>query len=158
MAVYLDSIKVAPRRDLLKVIDEYSMSSDSVSLTDDIRFKLVEILPLGSVPEDSFAENDIALAVRVPFHRRGTLLFGFGAILVWRPLVTIELDVISLASGETIETLRSTNKLCWSGYIRGLLRLNSIIHIKLEFGFADLEPLIEQSVLSLLKEIQTKYS
>ncbi|KZX68777.1 hypothetical protein A3712_13095 [Vibrio sp. HI00D65] len=134
------------------------MSSDSVSLTDDIRFKLVEILPLGSVPEDSFSKNDIALVVRVPFHRRGTLLFGFGAILGWRPLVTIEFDVISLATGETIETLRSTNKLSWSGYIRGLLRLNSIIHFKPEFGFADIEPLIELSVLSLLKEIQTKYS
>ncbi len=158
VAVYLDSIKVSPRRDLLKVIDEYSMSSDSASLTDDIRFKLVEILPLGSVPEDSFAENDIALVVRVPFHRRGTLLFGFGAILGWRPLVTIEFDVISLFSGEKIETLRSTNKLSWSGYIKGLLRLNSIIHIKPEFGFSDLEPLIEQSVLSLLNEVRTKYS
>lgn len=68
MVVYLDSIKVSPRRDLLKVIDEYSMSSDSVSLTDDIRFKLVELLPLSSVPEDGFTTHDVALVVRVPFH------------------------------------------------------------------------------------------
>ncbi|EGQ9330383.1 hypothetical protein F6E22_23160, partial [Vibrio vulnificus] len=63
-----------------------------------------------------------------------------------------------LFSGEKIETLRSTNKLSWSRYIKGLLRLNSIIHIKPEFGFSDLEPLIEQSVLSLLNEVRTKYS
>lgn len=48
MAVYLDSIRVAPRRDFLKFIDEYSLSSESVDLTDVIRFKLVELLPLGS--------------------------------------------------------------------------------------------------------------
>ncbi|HGS5672515.1 TPA: hypothetical protein ACMDXT_004627 [Vibrio parahaemolyticus] len=158
MAVYLDSIRVSPRRDLLKVIDEYSISSDSVSLTDDIRFKLVELLPLGSVPDDSYADNDIALVVRVPFHRRGTLMFGLGAVLGWRPLVTIEFDVISLANGETLEILHSTKKLSWSGYIKGLVRLNSIFHFKPEFGFADLEPLIEQSVLSLLNKVRTKYS
>ncbi len=85
-------------------------------------------------------------------------MFGLGAVLGWRPLVSIEFDVISLASGETLEILRSTKKLSWSGYIKGLLRLNSIFHFKPEFGFVDLEPLIEQSVLSLLKEVRTKYS
>ncbi|MEI8592749.1 hypothetical protein [Photobacterium sp. Hal280] len=159
MAVYLDSIRVAPRRDFLKFIDEYSLSSVSVDLTDAIRFKLVELLPLRSASDAAEIDTkDVSLVVRVPYHRRGTLFFGLGFLFGWRPLVTIEFDIISLSQEKQLETLRSTERLSWGNYIKGLLRFNSIFHLKPEFGFLDLKPLIEKSVLNLLVDIRAKYS
>ncbi|WP_237583137.1 hypothetical protein, partial [Photobacterium halotolerans] len=136
-----------------------SISSESVDLTDVIRFKLVELLPLGSASDAAeIGKKDVSLVVRVPYHRRGTLFFGLGFLFGWRPLVTIEFDIISLSKEKQLETLRSTETLSWGDYIKGLLRFNSVFHLKPEFGFIDLEPLIEKSVLNLLVEIRAKYS
>ena len=86
------------------------------------------------------------------------MFFGLGFLFGWRPLVTIEFDIISLSQEKQLETLRSTERLSWGNYIKGLLRFNSVFHLKPEFGFLDLEPLIEKSVLNLLIDIRAKYS
>ena len=158
MPVYLHTIKVAPRREWLRLVDEYSLSSQSTSLTDEIRFKLVELLSLTSVSDaKEIDEHDVGLIVSVPRHRRGSIAFGLGLPLGWVPLVCVEIEVIELSSGKSIETLRTTVKSGWTDYLRGLLKINSLLHLKPEFGFHDLEPLIEKAIFELLGEIRTKY-
>jgi hypothetical protein len=156
--LWLGTVAVAPRNDLGRHLDEWSIFGRS-DLDSSIRKTLENIFDLPSATNAEKPDsNDYALDIVVPKFQSGDAwgvsLGDIGFPLVWRPKLEIGSRLINLETGKTVYTATVKVKLTWRKYFARLFTLRGIIRFKPLFDSNDINQLLHEACIKLLHKLR----
>jgi len=156
--LYLGSLTVAPRTDLKRHVDQWDILCQE-NIDSSLRKRLVEIFelpPANMIKQPTDA--DLGLDVVVPKFQSGDMvdiaLGDFGFPLMWRPQVEVAARIYRIDTGKTVLTASSKSRITWKQYFSRLFTLRAFLRLRPLFDAKDLDFLLHQACLDLLKKLR----
>ena len=155
--IYLGELTVAPRKDLKRIFDEWSLTQ-KIELGSEL-FELLKgmiQLPLASEVK-SPNQSELAVDIAISKHQLGyldSLNGSFPIPIFWRPSISMTARLRSLSTDVVMDTFYVTKKMPWSEYFRSYFSLKALFQIKLPFDQEDMELLLLQASQRLIQKVQ----
>lgn len=157
--LWLGTVAVAPRNDVGRHFDEWSIFAYREDLDTSLRKTLESIfdfpLASGVIKPES---NDYSLDIIVPKFQSGdslgVSLVDIGFPLFWRPKLEIGARLVNLKSGKTVYTTTVKAKLRWRNYFARLFSLRGILRFSPLFDANDMNHLLYEACLALLPKLR----
>ena len=155
--VFLGTVAVAPRSDIKRHIEDWSLFG-SHDLESSLGRTLREIFSLPSACEVTDPlPNDLGLDVVVPRFQSGEYvdvsLGDVGFPIIWRPKVTVASRLYYLRTDKTKKTFSVTVKMNWREYFSRVFSWRGVFRFRPLFGPSDLEHLTYRACVELVSRM-----
>jgi hypothetical protein len=155
--LYIGEIFVAPRKDLMRHIDQWGFFKRE-NIESGMQQSLLNLFSFPSIEErNTNNKKDMALDVIVSKHQLGDCLIPDGDIFIpifWRPQVKILSRIYYLSSGETKTFITITEKMKWFDFIKRIIAYQFSFKMTPAFHQKDMDVLLYRGCLKILKKIK----